>query len=158
MPHAVWVPRANKHEFDLFFTFWTFDTPEPSIVLIKPVRHRQIRHVARARSIAAAYSDPEFDAVLDDGASSAMDREATRETADQGDRHRSSRCSPPCRCTTSSISSGDDHSRSAQAARADGHVLAADVIGCRNDRRDQGLTGTPIPVNLQRLIPCLSRG
>ena len=34
MPHAVWVPRANKHEFSLFTTFWTFDTPEPSIVLI----------------------------------------------------------------------------------------------------------------------------
>jgi peptide/nickel transport system substrate-binding protein len=34
MPHAVWVPRANRHEFSLFTYFWTIDTPEPSIMLI----------------------------------------------------------------------------------------------------------------------------
>ena len=34
MPHAVWVPRANKREFSLFTYFWTIDTPEPSIMLI----------------------------------------------------------------------------------------------------------------------------
>ena len=34
MPHAVWVPHANKHDFSFFTYFWTIDTPEPSIMLI----------------------------------------------------------------------------------------------------------------------------
>jgi len=33
MPHAVWVPLANKHAFSLFTYFWTLDTPEPSVML-----------------------------------------------------------------------------------------------------------------------------
>ncbi len=64
MPHAVWVPRANKHEFSLFTYFWTIDTPEPSIMLISqlatpdPVRGRG----AFNRGV---YSNPAFDAALD---------------------------------------------------------------------------------------------
>ena len=72
MPHAVWVPRANKHEFSFFTTFWTFDTPEPSIVLIS-----QFATVDPARGRGAfnrgGFSNPEFDAVLD-RALTTMDR------------------------------------------------------------------------------------
>src|ERR1051325_10242355 len=50
MPHAVWVPRANRHEFSLFTYFWTIDTPEPSIMLISqlatPDAARRHRHDA----------------------------------------------------------------------------------------------------------------
>jgi peptide/nickel transport system substrate-binding protein len=73
MPHAVWVPRANKHKFSFFTTFWTFDTPEPSIVLIS-----QFESADPARGRGAfnrgGFSDPAFDAVLD-RALTTMDRD-----------------------------------------------------------------------------------
>ena len=89
MPHAVWVPRANKHEFSLFTYFWTFDTPEPSIMLISQFATPDPSAVA-ARSTAAVYSNPEFDAALDQ-ALITLDRGARESFADQGDRHRLSR-------------------------------------------------------------------
>lgn len=72
MPHAVWVPRANKHEFSLFTTFWTFDTPEPSVPLLSqfatpdPIQ-------GKGAFNRGGYSNPEFDAVLD-SAMRTMDR------------------------------------------------------------------------------------
>jgi peptide/nickel transport system substrate-binding protein len=73
MPHAVWVPRANKKEFSFFTTFWTFDTPEPSIVLIS-----QFESADPARGRGAfnrgGFSNPEFDATLDKALTS-MDRD-----------------------------------------------------------------------------------
>jgi peptide/nickel transport system substrate-binding protein len=64
MPHAVWVPRANKHEFSLFTYFWTIDTPEPSIMLISQLATPD---AARGRGAfnRGMYSNPEFDSVLD---------------------------------------------------------------------------------------------
>ncbi|MSP03484.1 MAG: ABC transporter substrate-binding protein [Acetobacteraceae bacterium] len=64
MPHAVWVPRANKKEFSFFTTFWTFDTPEPSIVLISQFATAD---AARGRGAfnRGVYSNPEFDSVLE---------------------------------------------------------------------------------------------
>lgn len=64
MPHAVWVPRANKQEFSFFTTFWTFDTPEPSIVLISQF---ETMDAARGRGAfnRSGYSNPEFDSVLE---------------------------------------------------------------------------------------------
>lgn len=72
MPHAVWVPRANRKEFSFFTTFWTFDMPEPSIVLIS-----QFATADPARGRGAfnrgGYSNPRFDSVLD-RALTTMDR------------------------------------------------------------------------------------
>jgi peptide/nickel transport system substrate-binding protein len=64
MPHAVWVPRANKHEFSLFTYFWTIDTPEPSIMLISQLATPD---PARGRGAfnRGVYSNPAFDAALD---------------------------------------------------------------------------------------------
>jgi peptide/nickel transport system substrate-binding protein len=64
MPHAVWVPRANKHEFSLFTYFWTIDTPEPSIMLISQLATPD---AARGRGAfnRGMYSNPDFDSVLD---------------------------------------------------------------------------------------------
>ena len=64
MPHAVWVPRANKHEFSLFTYFWTIDTPEPSIMLISQLATPD---AARGRGAfnRGMYSNPEFDSALD---------------------------------------------------------------------------------------------
>jgi peptide/nickel transport system substrate-binding protein len=73
MPHAVWVPRANKHEFSFFTTFWTFDTPEPSIVLISQFETPDAER-GRGAFNRGGYSNPEFDSVLD-AALKAMDRD-----------------------------------------------------------------------------------
>ena len=64
MPHAVWVPRANRHEFSLFTYFWTIDTPEPSIMLISQLAtpDAALGHGAFNRGM---YSNPAFDTVLD---------------------------------------------------------------------------------------------
>jgi peptide/nickel transport system substrate-binding protein len=117
------VPRANKAEFSFFTTFWTFDTPEPSIVLIS-----QFESVDPARGRGAfnrsGYNNPEFDLVL----------EAALKTMDRGRRE------------TLLIKATDievrDHvtvplhhqfnieamtTRIRHTPRADGHVLAADV-------------------------------
>jgi peptide/nickel transport system substrate-binding protein len=74
MPHAVWVPKANKHEFSLFTTFWTIDTPEPSIMLISQLATPD---AARGRGAfnRGMYSDPAFDAALDQ-ALVTLDRDA----------------------------------------------------------------------------------
>jgi peptide/nickel transport system substrate-binding protein len=64
MPHAVWVPRANKHEFTLFTTFWTFDTPEPSVPLVSQFATPDPLHGKGAFN-RGGYSNPEFDTVLD---------------------------------------------------------------------------------------------
>ena len=73
MPHAVWVPKANRKEFSFFTTFWTFDTPEPSIVLISQFATAD---TARGRGIfnRGSYSNPLFDQVLDK-ALTTMDRD-----------------------------------------------------------------------------------
>ena len=64
MPHAVWVPRANRHEFSLFTYFWTIDTPEPSLMLISQL---ETPDTVRGRGAfnRGVYSNPEFDATLD---------------------------------------------------------------------------------------------
>jgi hypothetical protein len=64
MPHAVWVPRANKHEFSLFTYFWTIDTPEPSIMLISQLATPDPSR-GRGAFNRGIYSNPEFDAALD---------------------------------------------------------------------------------------------
>jgi peptide/nickel transport system substrate-binding protein len=77
MPHAVWVPRANRHEFSLFTYFWTIDTPEPSLMLISQL---ETPDTVRGRGAfnRGVYSNPEFDATLDQ-ALVTLDRD-TRET------------------------------------------------------------------------------
>jgi peptide/nickel transport system substrate-binding protein len=74
MPHAVWVPRANKREFSLFTYFWTIDTPEPSIMLISQLATQD---AARGRGAfnRGLYSNTEFDSVLDQ-ALVTLDRQA----------------------------------------------------------------------------------
>jgi peptide/nickel transport system substrate-binding protein len=64
MPHAVWVPKANRKEFSFFTTFWTLDTPEPSIMLISQLATTD---AARGRGAfnRGSYSNPAFDAALD---------------------------------------------------------------------------------------------
>ncbi|HEY3847749.1 MAG TPA: ABC transporter substrate-binding protein [Acetobacteraceae bacterium] len=64
MPHAVWVPKANRREFSFFTTFWTIDTPEPSIMLISQLATFD---AARGRGAfnRSMYSNATFDATLD---------------------------------------------------------------------------------------------
>lgn len=64
MPHAVWVPRANRHEFSFFTTFWTIDTPEPSIMLTSQFATFD---AARGRGAfnRSMYSNAVFDATLE---------------------------------------------------------------------------------------------
>jgi peptide/nickel transport system substrate-binding protein len=64
MPHAVWVPKANRHEFSFFTSFWTIDTPEPSIMLISEYATVD---AARGRGAfnRAMYSNSALDAALD---------------------------------------------------------------------------------------------
>jgi peptide/nickel transport system substrate-binding protein len=74
MPHAVWVPRANRREVSLFTYFWTIDTPEPSIMLISQLATPD---AARGRGAfnRGLYSNSEFDSVLDQ-ALVTLDRQA----------------------------------------------------------------------------------
>jgi peptide/nickel transport system substrate-binding protein len=74
MPHAVWVPRANKHEFSLFTYFWTIDTPEPSIMLISQLATPDATR-GRGAFNRGMYSNPAFDSVLDQ-ALVTLDRDA----------------------------------------------------------------------------------
>ena len=64
MPHAVWVPKANRKEFSFFTTFWTMDTPEPSIMLISQFATAD---AARGRGAfnRGSYSNAAFDTLLD---------------------------------------------------------------------------------------------
>jgi peptide/nickel transport system substrate-binding protein len=123
MPHAVWVPKANKKEFSFFTSFWTFDTPEPSMVLITqlatadPVRGRG----AFNRGV---YSSADFDAVLDkalatmdDGPREQLLMRATRiEILDH-----------PTVPLHHQFNIEAMTTRIRHTPRADGHVLAADI-------------------------------
>jgi peptide/nickel transport system substrate-binding protein len=64
MPHAVWVPRANRHEFSLCTYFWTIDTPEPSIMLLSQLATQDASR-GRGAFNRGLYSNPTFDTVLD---------------------------------------------------------------------------------------------
>jgi peptide/nickel transport system substrate-binding protein len=64
MPHAVWVPRANRHEFSLCTYFWTIDTPEPSIMLLSQLATQDASR-GRGAFNRGLYSNPAFDTVLD---------------------------------------------------------------------------------------------
>jgi peptide/nickel transport system substrate-binding protein len=74
MPHAVWVPRVNKHQFSLATYFWTVDTPEPSIMLISQLA-TQDPAKGRGQFNRGPYSNPAFDSLLDK-ALVTMDRDA----------------------------------------------------------------------------------
>jgi peptide/nickel transport system substrate-binding protein len=74
MPHAVWVPRANRHEFSLFTYFWTIDTPEPSIMLISQLATPDATR-GRGSFNRGLYSNPAFDSLLDQ-ALATLDRDA----------------------------------------------------------------------------------
>jgi peptide/nickel transport system substrate-binding protein len=123
MPHAVWVPRANKHEFSFFTTFWTFDTPEPSIVLISqfetpdPVR-------GRGAFNRGGFSNPEFDSVLD-RALSTMDRDQREKLL-----IRATDIEVRAHATVPLHHQFNIEAMTARVRhvpRADGHVLAADI-------------------------------
>jgi peptide/nickel transport system substrate-binding protein len=123
MPHAVWVPRANKHEFSLFTTFWTFDTPEPSVPLLSqfatpdPVQ-------GKGAFNRGGYSNPEFDAVLD-GALRTMDRNQREKLLIQAtDIEVRDHVTVPLhhQFNIEAMIAGIHH-----APRPDGHVLAADI-------------------------------
>lgn len=64
MPHAVWVPKVNKHDFSLCTYFWTVDTPEPSIMLISQLA-TQDASKGRGAFNRGLYSNPAFDSLLD---------------------------------------------------------------------------------------------
>jgi peptide/nickel transport system substrate-binding protein len=124
MPHAVWVPRANRKEFSFFTTFWTFDTPEPSIVLIS-----QFATADPAKGHGAfnrgSYSNPMFDQVLDQ-ALGTMDREAREKLLIQatGIVIRDHATVPlHHQFNIEAMTAAIRHT-----PRADGHVLAADVV------------------------------
>jgi peptide/nickel transport system substrate-binding protein len=74
MPHAVWVPRANRHEFSLCTYFWTIDTPEPSIMLVSQLATQDASR-GRGAFNRGLYSNSAFDSVLDQ-ALVTVDREA----------------------------------------------------------------------------------
>jgi peptide/nickel transport system substrate-binding protein len=63
MPHAVWVPLANKHAFSLFTYFWTMDTPEPSVMLNSQLATPDPVH-GHGQFNRGVYSNPAFDAAL----------------------------------------------------------------------------------------------
>ena len=123
MPHAVWVPRANKKEFSFFTTFWTFDTPEPSIVLISQF---ETADPARGRGAfnRGRYSNPEFDAVLD-RALTTMDRYQREKLLIQAtDIEVREHATVPLH---HQFNIEAMTTRVRHAPRTDGHVLAADI-------------------------------
>jgi peptide/nickel transport system substrate-binding protein len=63
MPHAVWVPLANKHAFSLFTYFWTMDTPEPSVMLNSQLATPDPVH-GHGQFNRGLWSNSEFDATL----------------------------------------------------------------------------------------------
>jgi peptide/nickel transport system substrate-binding protein len=124
MPHAVWVPRANKKEFSFFTTFWTFDTPEPSIVLISQF---ETADAARGRGAfnRGSYSNPKFDAVLD-RALTTMDRDQREKLLIEAtDIEVRDHVTVPLhhQFNIEAMTTRVRHS-----PRADGHVLAADIL------------------------------
>ncbi len=123
MPHAVWVPRANHHDFSFFTTFWTFDTPEPSIVLLS-----QFASPDAARGHGAfnrgGYANPAFDAVLD-AALATTDRDRREKLLIQAtDMEVRDHVTVPLhhQFNIEAMTKAVRHT-----PRADGHVLAADV-------------------------------
>jgi peptide/nickel transport system substrate-binding protein len=123
MPHAVWVPRANKHEFSFFTTFWTFDTPEPSIVLISQF---ETADPARGRGAfnRGGFSDAAFDAVLDH-ALTTMDRDQREKLLIQAtDIEVRAHATVPLH---HQFNIEAMTTRVRHTPRADGHVLAVDV-------------------------------
>lgn len=127
MPHAVWVPRANKFEFSFFTTFWTFDTPEPSIVLISqfatPDRVR-----GRGAFNRSGFSNAEFDAVLDQ-ALTTMDRGQREKLLIQAtDIEVRQHVTVPLhhQFNIEAMSTSIRH-----MPRIDGHILAADILPAR---------------------------
>jgi peptide/nickel transport system substrate-binding protein len=74
MPHAVWVPKVNRHDFSLCTYFWTVDTPEPSIMLISQLATPDPAK-GRGAFNRGMYSNPAFDSLLDK-ALVTMDRDA----------------------------------------------------------------------------------
>ena len=123
MPHAVWVPRANKHEFSLFTTFWTFDTPEPSIVLISQFASPDpaLGHGAFNRG---GFSNAEFDAVLDT-ALRAMDRDQREQLLIKATDIEALEFATVPLHHQFNIEAMTTRIR--HTPRADGHVLAADI-------------------------------
>jgi peptide/nickel transport system substrate-binding protein len=123
MPHAVWVPRANKKEFSFFTTFWTFDTPEPSVVLISQF---ETADAARGRGAfnRGSYSNPEFDAVLD-RALITMDRDKREKLLIEAtDIEVREHVTVPLH---HQFNIEAMTTRVRHTPRADGHVLAADI-------------------------------
>ena len=127
MPHAVWVPRANKFEFSFFTTFWTFDTPEPSVVLISQFATAD---AARGRGAfnRSGYSNPAFDAVLE-SALTAMDRDQREKLLIQAtDIEVRDHVTVPLH---HQFNIEAMTTRVRHTPRADGHILAADVVPAR---------------------------
>jgi peptide/nickel transport system substrate-binding protein len=127
MPHAVWVPRANKHEFSLFTTFWTFDTPEPSVPLLSefatpdPVQ-------GKGAFNRGGYSNPDFDSVLD-AALRTMDRSQREKLLMQAtDIEVRDHVTVPLhhQFNIEAMIVGIHHT-----PRPDGHVLAADITAAQ---------------------------
>ena len=127
MPHAVWVPRANKHEFSFFTTFWTFDTPEPSIVLISQFETPDAAH-GRGAFNRGGYANPEFDQVLET-ALKTMDRDQREKLLIQAtDIEVRDHVTVPLhrQFNVEAMTTRVRHT-----PRVDGHVLAADITPAR---------------------------
>ena len=123
MPHAVWVPRANKKEFSFFTTFWTFDTPEPSIVLISQFATADAVR-GRGAFNRGVYNNPEFDAVLEK-ALTTMDRDQREKLLIQATRIEALDHATVPLHHQFNIEAMTTRIR--HTPRADGHILAADV-------------------------------
>jgi len=124
MPHAVWVPRANKKEFSFFTTFWTFDTPEPSIVLISQFETADATR-GRGAFNRGSYGNPEFDTVLDQ-ALTTMDRASREKLLIQAtDIEVRDHATVPLhhQFNIEAMTSRIHHT-----PRTDGHVLPADIV------------------------------
>ena len=127
MPHAVWVPRANRHEFSFFTTFWTFDTPEPSIVLISQFETPDPAH-GRGAFNRGGYSNPEFDVVLET-ALKTMDRDQREKLLIRAtDIEVRAHATVPLhhQFNIEAMTTTIRHT-----PRADGHILAADIQPAR---------------------------
>jgi peptide/nickel transport system substrate-binding protein len=124
MPHAVWVPRANRHEFSLCTYFWTIDTPEPSIMLIS-----QLATTNPALGMGAfnrgSYSNSAFDSVLQQ-ALVTVDRQAREALLIKATDIAFSDYAVTPIHHQFNIEAMDLRVR--HTPRTDGHVLAADIV------------------------------
>jgi peptide/nickel transport system substrate-binding protein len=123
MPHAVWVPRANRKEFSFFTTFWTFDTPEPSIVLISQF---ETADAARGRGAfnRGSYSNSEFDGILDRALITADRNQREKLLIKATDIEARDHATVPLH---HQFNIEAMTTRVRHVPRADGHVLAADI-------------------------------